>query len=1000
MSGGRRLKCICGLWAVLMAHSAVCCAQTLYKFRSDSAFICFTDKNISQYIPHVVRKYQTSRLLHNQIWDGLPSQIPFMLLYDMGDDGNAGVSAVPHTYIQMSVAPLNMAFFSSAATEHYDFVFKHEYTHVVMHDKANSKDAAWRRFTGNKVVPNSKYPLSAFWSYKDAPRVFTPRWYHEGIACFMETWLSGGAGRSLGGYDETYFRTRVKEGAKMYSIVGLETEGSTADIEQGSTGYLYGTRFINYLVLAYGYDKLIRFYNRTDDSETFYAKQFEKVYGKKLKEVWEEWQDYERVHQQENLDAIAEYPLTGFHKIVDRNLGMMSPLIVDEEKRIAYAVTNHQGDFSQVVRISLDDKVKPEARIRKLCHIDGSSMHQPAYIAYDRINGRLIWTDRNSKYRGLVVYDIEKGKVTERLKLKRTYDICYDNANDCLYGLLSSGGRILLVKYGPDLGTPEILYSFPFGLSVSDLDVSHDGRHLVCSLLGTKGEHSLIMFDTGQMENAGMGYETLYSFEDSNLSQFRFSADDTKLIGFSYYTGVPNIWSYDFASGDINLVTNVQTGVFAPYLASDNTVYALEYSEDGMTPVTFEYQELHDANSVEFLGQKAYDANPEIAGLGVLKTDMPEISFGEVYDSITVYRPFREARFQGIYPDISGFTDRQAWNNVTPVLGAHLSFYDPLSMFSANFFVGASPWSHNDWKNKFHINADLKYRRWSFNAAWNPTDFYDLFGPRRTSRKGYTVSLSYDYKNILISPAIREWGVSVAHYGAMDALPLYQEIEVDEGITSFQTASLYYNGGKVRSSLGAIEAEQGFKYSGSAYSYLAGGKLFPQLEVSADAGFLIPGGGHNLIWFKAAAGQSFGDPDSALGNTYFGGFRNNYVDYGAANRFRTVSSMPGFRIDQIAAHSYAKLNGEVDFTPIRLQNFGALQCYPNYIQFIVFGKGLMTNLWEDLDTGQALYYSAGAQMNIQMVFFTHMKATLSFGYARGWAEGLNQGEFMVSLKLL
>lgn len=64
-----------------------------------------------------------------------------------------------------------------------------------------------------------------------------------GIACFLETWLSGGVGRSLGGYDETYFRTRVKEERDFYSVVGLETEGSTSDVDQGSTAYLDGQEY-------------------------------------------------------------------------------------------------------------------------------------------------------------------------------------------------------------------------------------------------------------------------------------------------------------------------------------------------------------------------------------------------------------------------------------------------------------------------------------------------------------------------------------------------------------------------------------------------------------------------------------------------------------------------------------------------------------------------------------------------------------------------------------
>lgn len=983
---------------IAMAHSFGVEAQTIYQYQAEDATICFFDKNQSQYIPHLMRKYEQSRALHTQIWGTLPAQAPFMMLTDWEDDGNAGVGALPHTTIQMGLAPMNMAYFVSPSNERYDHLFKHEYTHVVMSDKTNSRDMGWRNFTGNKVVPNSKYPLSALWSYLDAPRWYAPRWYHEGIACFLETWLADGAGRALGGYDETYFRTHMKEGQELYSVVGLETEGSTSDFQQGATAYLYGTRFVNYLVFAYGYDKLTEFYNRTEDSRAFYAKQFEAVYGKPLRTVWQEWQDFEKKYQQENLKKIAEYPLTDCVRMGDMNLGAMSPMIIDRDAKAAYAAIYYPGELAQVARFSLDDTGRMLGKPVKLANIDGAQMYQTAYVAYDRNGKRLIWTDRNSGLRGLVVYDLERSRIVKRLKYQRTYDICYDDVHDCMYGLVSNQGICYLVRYDASLEKRDMLYSFPFGVSVSDLNISHDGEKIVMAVLGKKGEHSLIMFNHSDIENSNYAFQTLYTLDDSNLSQFRFCDDDSKLVGCSYYTGVPNIWSLDLASGDFDLLSNVQTGLFAPYLSSDGTVYALEYESDGMIPVTFDYKILKDANSVEFLGQKAFEANPLLAELSTLEKPLPEISFGEVYDSVKVYKPFKEIKFQGAYPDISGFMDRQAWNNMTPVLGYHFAFYDPLSLFTINMFFGASPWSNNEWKNRFHASAEIKYWQWTLNAAWNPTSFYDLFGPRRASRKGYHVVLSYDSHRTTQYPFTWDWGASLAHYGDMDALPLYQEIETD--IRSFQTFDAYIKGGKVHGTIGAVAAEQGYRFSAEAYTYLAGGKLFPFLEVSGEKGFLLPVGRHNSFWLKGSAGQSFGDSGSAFGNTYFGGFRNNYLDNGEVNRYRTINAMPGARIDQIGAHNYFKATGEINFCPIRFNNFGALQCYPNYIQFCMFGHDLMTDWWGREKINKANYVSAGAQMNIQMVFFTHMKTTLSFGYARIWGNGLNQGEFMVSLKLL
>lgn len=990
-----------GLWVLLITHSGVLASQTIYQYKTDEATICFFDKAQSQYIPHVMRKFETGKALHKQIWGTVPTQAPFFMLSDWADDGYAGVLAIPHTMIQIELSPLNTSYFVSSSNERFEHLCKHEYTHVVMTDKANSVDAKWRNFTGNKVVVNSNYPISALWSYLDAPRWYAPRWYHEGIACLLETWLGNGAGRALGGYDETYFRTRIKDGKDLFSVVGLETEGSTSDFQQGATSYLYGTRFVNYLVLAYGYDKVIEFYNRTEDSSTFYAKQFEKVFGMSLRSVWEEWIEYEKVHQQENLDRIAEYPLTEIRNIIGENLGSASPMIVDEENHCIYLATNAPGDFSKIVRIPLDEDGRIGGKMEKLSYIDGPMMYQTSYLAYDKKGQRLIWTDRNGSMRGLVVYDLQKKAKVKHMKNQRICEICYDNTNDCLYGLLSNQGVHHLIKYDSTFENLEILFSFPFSCSISNLDVSHDGAKLVASMLGPKGEHSLILFDLKELEDANSVYKTLITLPDSNVSQFRFSYDDSKLVGFSYYTGVPNIWQYDLESGDFDLLSNVQTGLFAPYLASNGLVYAYDFSSDGMTPITFEHKILHDANSAEFLGQKAFAANPQLAEISTLKKELPPIKFGEVYDSITVYSPFKELKFQGAYPDISGFTDRKAWNNVTPVLGYHLSFYDPLSVFSVNVFLGASPWSHNEWKNKFHASAEVKYYNWELKAAWNPSNFYDLFGPRRASRKGYNVSLAYNAKHSTQSPFTWEWGGELAHFGGLDALPLYQEIEVDEGITSLQTLDLHINGGKTRTSLGGISAERGYRFSASGYSYLADGKLFPFIDISGDLGTLLPFGRHNSFWLKGALGQSLGDSKSALGNSYFGGFRNNYVDNGVANRFSTVYAMPGAHIDQICAHNYAKFTGEIDFCPIRFDNFGALQCYPNYIQFCLFGHDLMTDWWgSERATNKANYISAGAQMNIQMVFFTHMKTTLSIGYARAWGNGLNQGEFMVSLKLL
>jgi hypothetical protein len=269
----------------------------------------------------------------------------------------------------------------------------------------------------------------------------------------------------------------------------------------------------------------------------------------------------------------------------------------------------------------------------------------------------------------------------------------------------------------------------------------------------------------------------------------------------------------------------------------------------------------------------------------------------------------------------------------------------------------------------------------------------------RESRKGYMVGIAYDYLNSFTAPYKRQWGFSIAAYGGMDALPLYQEIAVGD-IKSMQTVSLYGQISKLRTSLGGVQPEQGYDLGLQGYGYLADGAFYPSVEATADLGVLLPVGRNNSFWLRTAAGHNFGDAGTVFGNTYFGGFRNNYIDYRDSRLYRTPLAMPGAPIDAIPAHTFAKATAELNFRPLRFNDFGAIFCYPTWMQCSLFGTALAT--W--CDDFQP-YYSAGVQLTTEIVFFNYLKTTLSLGYAHlfapdGFPGGAHGNEFMISLKLL
>jgi hypothetical protein len=167
-------------------------------------------------------------------------------------------------------------------------------------------------------------------------------------------------------------------------------------------------------------------------------------------------------------------------------------------------------------------------------------------------------------------------------------------------------------------------------------------------------------------------------------------------------------------------------------------------------------------------------------------------------------------------------------------------------------------------------------------------------------------------------------------------------------------------------------------------------------------GFLLPIDRNTHFWLRTAGGHSFGDPASAFGNSYFGGFRNNRIDYRNAFQYRLAAAMPGAGIDAIKAHSYAKATAELNLRPIRLNDFGALFLYPTWIQCSLFGTGL--SAWNPGEPHR-MYYSTGIQVTTEIVFFNYLKTTLSLGYGHlfapeGFPGGRHGNEFMISLKLL
>src|SRR3954447_17882826 len=244
--------------------------------------------------PYLARAFENSLSFHEKNLHWKPWEPVTILLKDFSDYGNAAALGSPSDMVLLDVAPLSLSMEAFSPGERFFTLMNHELTHVGTIDVWDTHDAFWRHFLGAKPTPLQKHPESILYNFLTSPRNLTPRWYMEGSAVFMETWMAGGLGRAQGGYDEMVFRAKVHDKKRFFSPLGLESEGTQIDFQVGANSYLYGTRFFSYLALTYGPERTVEWLRRSEGSKAFYASQFRHVFGRPLNAVWRDWIAFER----------------------------------------------------------------------------------------------------------------------------------------------------------------------------------------------------------------------------------------------------------------------------------------------------------------------------------------------------------------------------------------------------------------------------------------------------------------------------------------------------------------------------------------------------------------------------------------------------------------------------------------------------------------------------------------------------------------------------------
>ena len=166
-----------------------------------------------------------------------PKEKTHIILSDETDQPNGFASPVFFNHTVLFLAPPTSVNTLEDFDDWFTTLITHEYTHIVHLDKSAGSPEYLRKLFGRFIFL--------------FPNVFQPSWVHEGLATYEETDLLRGIGRGQSTLYASMMREELANGLQPISHVNLPVTTWPA----GTTRYLYGVYFINFLVEKYGEEK-------------------------------------------------------------------------------------------------------------------------------------------------------------------------------------------------------------------------------------------------------------------------------------------------------------------------------------------------------------------------------------------------------------------------------------------------------------------------------------------------------------------------------------------------------------------------------------------------------------------------------------------------------------------------------------------------------------------------------------------------------------------------
>ncbi|WP_437621476.1 BamA/TamA family outer membrane protein [Sorangium sp. So ce1151] len=497
-----------------------------------------------------------------------------IVITDDSEIANGSAGTLPYNAIRLLVSgPEDMSTLGDYDDWYLDLV-THEFTHIAHIDNTSGIPAILNAIVGKSFSPNQ----------------VQPRWIIEGLAVVSESnHTSGGRMRST--MFDMYLRADVLED----NIAGLDQISSSPfRWPQGTLWYLYGSRFLGWILDVYGPNTMRAVSADYGASVVPWGinRAIRRVTGRTYVELYEGWKDHLRRLYREQMAEVEARGLREGTRLTHHERTVYYPRFVPPVARRGAAdeIVYFRDDGRErpgVYRLSLappaPGRERPEALVART-----NSASRPAFTPAGDMVFTALMPWRNQYYRDDLVF-LPRGEAApdgdepSRRRLTRGLRSSAPDVSPTgehvAFSLNSKGTRYLeIARLSPGGGLSErrdLVPSARFEQAYSP-SFSPDGKLLAYSVWTAGGYRDIRVVDV-----AAGSFRQVTRDRATDMSP-AWSPDGRTLYFTSDRTGIHNVYAHDLATGALRQVTNVRLGAFHPAISPDGkTLVYVGYTSRG-----------------------------------------------------------------------------------------------------------------------------------------------------------------------------------------------------------------------------------------------------------------------------------------------------------------------------------------------------------------------------------------------------------------------------------